>query len=189
MTTLLTEPEPVTSPAASRESTILPASAASPRRLTVDESRTRILYVDDDHSLRRLGEQVLVRSGYDVDTADDGAEAWAALHDQEYHLLITDNQMPRLTGLELIRKVCLTRMSVPIILASGALGTLPIDDLPWLESGAMLAKPFTPEQLVSVVREVLRAAVSTRTSTGVRLPVLAQFHVRIEPHRRWGINE
>ena len=63
----------------------------------------RILYVDDDALLRELGEQILVRLGYDVDTAKDGAEGWDALHEHEYQLLITDYQMPCLTGLELIR--------------------------------------------------------------------------------------
>lgn len=51
------------------------------RRPPAVQPRARILYADDEPQLRRLGEQVLVRSGYDVDTAADGAEAWAALLD------------------------------------------------------------------------------------------------------------
>ncbi len=109
---------------------------------------------------------------------------------QDYQLLITDNQMPCLTGVELIRKICLARMGLPIILASGALGSLRIDDFPWLGCGATLAKPFSPEQLLSVVHEVLRAAGSARSPLGVRFPVLEEVHVRMQqPHRSWGINE
>ncbi len=60
----------------------------------------RILLVDDDISLLELNAGVLIGSGYNVDTAADGADAWKALHDLNYDLLITDNKMPRVTGLE-----------------------------------------------------------------------------------------
>ena len=130
-----------------------------PNAACASAPRARILYVDDDPHMRSFGMLALARSGYHVDTAENGAEAWVALQNQDYHLLITDNQMPELTGLELIRKVWQARMTVPVILASGTVGVLPKDTLPWLECGALLAKPFTFEQLVSSVRDVLRAAV------------------------------
>lgn len=99
---------------------------------------------------------VLAQSGFTVDTAADGEEAWEALKTREYSLLITDNHMPNLTGLELIRNVCAAGMSLPIILASSIVGTCPRGDLPHFQCGALLAKPFTPNQLVSAVREVLK---------------------------------
>jgi len=151
--------------------------------------RARILYVDDEPSIRELGEAVLIGSGYAVDTAADGGEAWDALQDQNYHLLITDNQMPCLTGQELIRKVRRARMSVPIILTSGMLGACPLDDLPWAECGAMLAKPFSPEQLVSVVHEMLHSAVGLQTAADFREPSPEKFNAQFEPHLDWGINE
>jgi DNA-binding response OmpR family regulator len=157
------------------------ANAAGPQ--------ARILYVDDEPSIRELGEAVLIGSGYAVDTAADGGEAWDALQDQDYHLLITDNQMPCLTGQELIRKVRRARISVPIILTSGLLGACPLDDLPWAECGAMLAKPFSPEQLVSVVHEVLRSAVGPQASANLQEPLLEEFNARLQPYEDWGVSE
>ena len=79
------------------------------------------------------------------------------LQSGSFDLLITDYQMPGLTGLELIRMVRQASMSVPIILTSGMLGTLSLDEQPLLDCRAVLAKPFTPEQLITLVQDVLPA--------------------------------
>ncbi len=149
------------------ETKTAPSPVAPPQPLSLGAPRRRILLVDDLAQLRELGRQVLVRSGYNVDTAEDGAEAWAALHKQDYDLLITDNQMPRLTGLELIRKVREARMTVPIILTSGTLAQFPEGDQLGGKCAALLAKPFTTEQLVSAVQNGLRARTSLRRTTGL----------------------
>jgi DNA-binding response OmpR family regulator len=86
----------------------------------------RILLVDDDLYARELNAGALIRSGYKVDTAIDGADAWKALNDDSYDLLITDNKMPRVTGLDLIKKLRSEDMTLPVILASG---TVPMEEL------------------------------------------------------------
>jgi DNA-binding response OmpR family regulator len=65
----------------------------------------RILVADDDTNIRELIAISLIRAGYQVDAARDGAEAWNALKETTYSLLITDHKMPRLTGVELIKKL------------------------------------------------------------------------------------
>jgi len=189
MNPLPTEPGPAANSAVPGNIDPPPFSTEALPRSAVDKARTRILYVEDDSGVRRLGKLLLARSGYEVDTADDGTTAWAVLQAREYHLLITDNLMPGLTGLELIRKLRVARMHMPVILVSGTIFALLEDELPELECGAMLAKPFTAEQLISAVHEVLRAAVSPRTPAGVRVPVLEEFRCRFQPHQAWGINE
>jgi len=149
-------------------------NAVPSREAKASGPRPRVLYVDDEPTLRKLAEFFLVESGYDVETATNGAEAWDALQDRDYDLLITDNQMPVLTGQELVRKVRRARMDVPIILASGTFGACPFDDLPWAECGALLAKPFSPDQLLSVVRQVLSVNPSP-TSAHVQMPLLEEF--------------
>jgi len=62
-------------------------------------------WLNDDHGIRQLYADVLARSGYHVDTADNGASGWRALNASYYDLLITDNTMPGVTGLELIKKL------------------------------------------------------------------------------------
>ena len=119
------------------------------------DPRRRILLVDDDGDVRSLNAEVLVRSGYHVDTADDGASGWRALQANHYDLLITDNTMPGVTGLELIRKLRSEDMTLSVILASG---TVPAEELsrsPWLQVDALLPKPYSIAALLRTVDQVL----------------------------------
>jgi DNA-binding response OmpR family regulator len=76
---------------------------------------------DDDSDICQLSVRVLVRSGYHVDAAEDGAAAWEALQLKAFNLLITDHDMPRLTGVELVKKLRSARMALPVILVTGRL--------------------------------------------------------------------
>ena len=80
-----------------------------------------ILVVDDDLFLRRLNIKVLVRSGYEVDAAADGAVAWQALNTGSYDLLITENSLPKVSGVELLKNLRAARMALPVIMATGTL--------------------------------------------------------------------
>jgi len=117
-----------------------------------------ILVVEDDIFLRRLNTQVLERSGYEVDAAADGAAAWKELNTDSYDLLITDNSMPKVSGVELLKKMRAARMVLPVIMATGALPTKEFTRYPWLQPAATLLKPYTGEEILSVVKKVLREA-------------------------------
>jgi two-component system sensor histidine kinase and response regulator WspE len=67
--------------------------------------RRRILVVDDSITVREVERQLLTRHGYEVDVAVDGRDGWTALSSGSYDLLITDVDMPRMNGIELIRVV------------------------------------------------------------------------------------
>jgi len=111
--------------------------------------------VDDDADLRLLSTRVLVRSGYSVDNAGNGQDGWEALLLHPYNLLITDHNMPRLSGLNLIKKLRATGLSLPVILMSGALPTREIDESPWLLLSETLLKPFTDARLREAVKLAL----------------------------------
>ena len=128
-----------------------PASTASERATL---PARRILVVDDDFFIRQLSAKALVRSGYKVDASEDGEAAWEALHANSYDLLITDNNMPKLSGVELIRKMRSASMALPVILVSG---TIPAEELN-LQLAATLPKPFSGDELLETVSNVLRAA-------------------------------
>jgi len=115
----------------------------------------KILVVDDDAALIRFSANVLTGHGYLVGTAEDGEAAWALLQQARFDLLITDNQMPKVCGVELIRKVRGARMALPIIMASGALPLEKFNKAPWLHPAAMLRKPYTVFQLLESVHTVL----------------------------------
>jgi DNA-binding response OmpR family regulator len=119
------------------------------------QPRYHILLVDDDTSLREFHAEVLIRSGYVVDTAADGAIAWNTLNEKGYDLLITDNNMPKLTGLELIKQMRSEGMELPVILASG---TVPMEELNQnsrLRIEFTLPKPFKTDELLAAVKKVL----------------------------------
>jgi DNA-binding response OmpR family regulator len=118
----------------------------------------RILVAEDEPSIRALHPGVLIHCGYDVDTAEDGAIAWEALNADSYDLMITDNKMPRLTGVELLKKLYAHRMALPVIMATGELPKEEFTRYPWLQPAAMLLKPYTIEELMGTVRKVLREA-------------------------------
>ena len=115
----------------------------------------RILVVDDDESMLQVYSRVLTTAGYHVDVAEDGAVGWKSLQAVSYDLLITDNSMPKLSGVELVGKLRSARMTLPAILASG---TPPINTES-LQLAAMLLKPFPREHLLQTVKEVLRGHV------------------------------
>jgi DNA-binding response OmpR family regulator len=120
-----------------------------------------ILVVEDDIFFRRLNTQVLERSGYEVDSAADGAAAWKELNTDSYDLLITDNSMPNVSGVELLKKKRAARMVLPVIMATGALPTKEFTRYPWLQPAATLLKPYTGEEMLRVVKKVLREAESS----------------------------
>ena len=117
----------------------------------------RILVVEDDISIRHLSSSVLKSSGFQVDTAEDGAAGWEALHTHSYDLLITDNSMPKLCGVELVEMLRSEHMTLPVVMASGAIPTEALSHNPSLDLAAILVKPFTMGELVGTVKKALHA--------------------------------
>jgi len=124
--------------------------------------RQRILVVEDDQLIRRLNTEVLTYSGYQVDSAVDGADAWKMLQLDNYDLMVTDNNMPNLTGVELLKKLHGARLALPVIMATGTLPQEELDWHPWLQIHATLLKPYTFDELLGTVKDILRAAADVR---------------------------
>jgi CheY-like chemotaxis protein len=114
-----------------------------------------ILVVDDDSDTRQLSIDVLAGSGYDVESVKDGAAGWDALQTNDYDLIITDNKMPRMTGVEMIGKLRSANMSVPVIMATRDLPTHEFARRPWLKPDAALERPFSNDDLLETVKKVL----------------------------------
>jgi len=136
-----------------------PASAQD--RCETNSSR-RILVVDEDTCTRRSSAQALLLSGYRVDATDNDATGWEALNANSYDLLITGNNLPKMSAVELLKKLHAARIPVPVIMVSE---TLPLEELtnhPWLRFAAILPKPCTGHELLGKVKKVLRATGGTR---------------------------
>lgn len=127
--------------------------------------RQRILVVEDDPLIRRINSEVLIYSGFHVDAAEDGGAAWDALQLNNYDLLITDHDMPKVTGVDLLKKVHATHLALPAIMATSTLPTLEFALAPWLYPAAILLKPYTFDELLGTVKQVLHATVSARAES------------------------
>jgi DNA-binding response OmpR family regulator len=145
--------------------------------------------VEDDADIRQLNADVLVCSGYQVDAAEDGAAGWEALHAKKFDLLITDHDMPRLSGVELVKKVRSVRMTLPVILATGALPEEELERHPWLQLAATLLKPFSPDQLLETVKRVLRAPDGASFGREICFPLRTDTSGQGSPHQLWGTKE
>jgi CheY-like chemotaxis protein len=132
--------------------------------MTVNEIRQmsrphRILVVEDEPLMRHLNTKMLIDAGYHVDAAEDGAAAWDTLQAKSYALLITDNTMPKVSGIELIRKVRTVDMALPVIMATALPPTEEFTRNPHLQPAATLLKPYTAAEFVGTVEKVLCATV------------------------------
>ncbi len=119
---------------------------------------TRILVADDEPEIRYLLSRVLREAGYLVTGVADGEAAWEALCAERYDLLVTDLEMPRLTGLELLQRMRGGRPDLPVVLISGKIPPSGSELLRVLSPGLALQKPFTMLDFLGKVRGVLASA-------------------------------
>lgn len=127
---------------------------------------TRILIAEDDADLRLLLRLVLHRAGYQVSEARDGVEALEAMSREAFDVVLLDNMMPRMTGVEVLESVALLRRTErPLMVVISALATR-ADIRSYYVRGAddFLAKPFATEELVDRVRMLLDERTMTRRS-------------------------
>jgi CheY-like chemotaxis protein len=133
---------------------VLAAGAALPVNGQVN-SPPRILVVDDERDFRQLATDVLTGSGYEVEAVNDGAAGWEALLTYDYDLIITDNIMPRMQGIEMIEKLRAASMTIPVIMATGLPPMHEFVRRPWLKPDVTLEKPFSNEDLLGAVKKLL----------------------------------
>ncbi len=120
------------------------------------EFRGPILVADDEPNMREALELTLARMGFDVTLATDGQEALARLHSSDpYRLLVTDVNMPRIDGMEVLREAQRIRPAMPVVVITG-FGTIS-NAVEAMKLGASdyIVKPFTAEALEAAVAKHL----------------------------------
>ena len=130
-----------------------------------------ILLVDDDEQLRTMLGEVLRRAGYEVRLASDGAEAIKLYRSHPTDLIITDLVMPEKEGLEMIRELRRDRPEVRIIAMSGGGRSGKANCLKVAKAlGAqqVLDKPFSHQEILEAIREVLAASTAQNENAGPR---------------------
>ena len=117
----------------------------------------RVLLVDDEEAVARLARRMLARLGYSVTAVSDTRDALTLLrHDPgRFDLVVTDVTMPHLTGPQLAEEINRLRPDLPIILMSGFSDGVSVDKARRHGTHAVIAKPFSMEDLSAIVRGVL----------------------------------
>ena len=140
----------------------LPAVAEETAREPATDSELftgseRILFVDDEESLVEMGEEILTEIGYTVVSRMDSREALLLVKEDpsRFDLVITDQTMPGLTGIELSRQILALRPDMPIILCTGFSHI--VDEASARTAGikALVTKPLTKSEIARTIRKVL----------------------------------
>ncbi len=124
----------------------------------VERQRKRVLVVDDSITVREVERQLLANRGYLVEVAVDGMEGWNLVRAGHFDLVISDIDMPRLNGLELVRRIKgdVRLQTVPVVIVSYK--DREEDRLRGLEAGAnyyLTKSSFHDDTLIQAVRELI----------------------------------
>jgi CheY-like chemotaxis protein len=128
-------------------------------------SALRILAVDDDALMRNLLSDLLSIDGHHADVVGNAVEAIQLLLRHRYSILITDHQMPGMTGLELAREVRARGLPVPILLLSSDVGPVLETAAYQLGRAECLAKPFLIDGLRAAIERLVTSAMLDESET------------------------
>ncbi|MBW4525584.1 MAG: hybrid sensor histidine kinase/response regulator [Phormidium tanganyikae FI6-MK23] len=130
----------------------------APRPVESAQLKKRILVVDDSITVREVERKLLEKQGYQVDVAIDGMEGWNAVRNQAYDLVISDVDMPRMNGIELIQQIKThpRLRSTPVIVVSYR--DRESDRLQGLDAGAdyyLTKNSFQDDSLIRAVVDLI----------------------------------
>ena len=125
--------------------------------MALPPSNTRFLVVDDMATMRRIIRSLLEQLGYkNIDEAEDGAEALKKLRNQDYDFVITDWNMPNMTGLELVQEIRKdsTLKHLPVLMVTAEAKKENV--IAAIKAGVnnYVVKPFTAETLKEKIEKV-----------------------------------
>ena len=125
--------------------------------------RERVLFIDDEEFLVEWGQSLLERLGYEVTAMNDSTEAFETFSSDpsQFDLVITDQTMPGITGLNLAREILKIRPDIPVILCSGHSDAVTLDTLKEAGITEFLMKPLARKELAEIIRRVLDKEMET----------------------------
>jgi CheY-like chemotaxis protein len=117
----------------------------------------RILFVDDEEALVEMGQDILAELGYEVTYRMNGSEALAlfGLDPSRFDLVITDQTMPEMTGVELAKEILVIRPDMHIIMCTGFSHLVDADTAMAAGIKAFAMKPLTKREIAKTIRKAL----------------------------------
>ncbi len=121
-------------------------------------SKGRILWVDDEVDLLRPHTLLLIREGYHVDAVMNGADALELLERETYDLILLDEQMPGLRGLDVLSAIRTAGRDLPIVMVTKSEAEETLHEALGRRADDYVIKPTSPRQVLSVVTRLLAGA-------------------------------
>lgn len=137
--------------------TKVPARKGKEEGGSIPHGTERILLADDEPSIIEVASQTLQRLGYRVTSVRSGAEALRVFMDEpsRFDLLVTDQTMPNLTGIDLAKRILQARKDMPVILFTGYSETVSPDMAKAAGISEFIMKPISKREVAETVRRVL----------------------------------
>jgi two-component system, OmpR family, alkaline phosphatase synthesis response regulator PhoP len=123
----------------------------------------RILVADDEAHILHVVSMKLKNAGFEVITAMDGEEALELAKAEKPDMVITDLQMPIMTGLDFCKglRMCEETKSIPAIMLTARGFDIEPEEMSQAGISAVLAKPFSPREVLEKVNELLSTVSAT----------------------------
>jgi two-component system alkaline phosphatase synthesis response regulator PhoP len=120
-------------------------------------SRKKVLIVDDEIHIVHVVAIKLRNNDYEVISADNGAEAFELACSEKPDIIVTDFQMPLMTGLELVEKIrqCDVTKGIPVIMLTARSFAIEDRQKEDLQISQCLSKPFSPKELLEDIEDIL----------------------------------
>ena len=117
----------------------------------------RVLVVDDEIHIVHVVAIKLRNNGYEVVSADNGAEAYDLALKEKPDIIVTDFQMPIMSGMELIKKLRQNDVTkdIPVIMLTARSFAVPQEQKDELRISGCLSKPFSPKELLGHIEDIL----------------------------------
>ena len=128
-----------------------------PEDVSIPTGSERILFVDDEEAIVEMGEDILAELGYDITSrmSSRGALELFRLDPSRFDLVITDQTMPEMTGIDLAREIFAIRADMPIIMCTGFSHLVDADKAAAAGIRAFAMKPLTKREIARTIRRVL----------------------------------
>ncbi len=123
--------------------------------MSVQNKQYKILVVDDENSIREMLAILLQREGYQIEQAADGVAAFAMIQENSYDLIISDIQMPKMTGIELLRQLRDQNNDVTVMMITAFSSTEEAVAAMKLGAYDYITKPFKNDEIRLVIKNAL----------------------------------
>jgi two-component system alkaline phosphatase synthesis response regulator PhoP len=117
----------------------------------------KVLIVDDEIHIVHVVAIKLRNNGYEVISADNGTEAFDLALKEKPDIIVTDFQMPLMTGMELVEKLRQHQETrdIPVIMLTARSFAIPQEQQENLQISGCLSKPFSPKELLGNIEDIL----------------------------------